>query len=64
VDRANHKGGDDNVTTLLIRAQAGDAGRRSTKGGAGRPTASAGGAGGRAVGRGGVLGWLKRVFRG
>lgn len=64
VDRANHKGGDDNITTLLIRAQAGDAGRRSAKGGAGRPTASAGGAGGRAEGRGGMLGWLKRAFRG
>ena len=64
VDRANHKGGDDNVTTLLIRSQAGNAGRRSAKGGAGSPTASAGGAGGAAVGRGGVSGWLKRVFRG
>ena len=66
VDRANHKGGDDNVTTLLIRAQAGDASPRprSAKGGAVRPTTSAGGAGGRTVGRGGVLGWLKRVFRG
>ena len=64
VDRANRKGGDDNITTLLIRAQAGDAARRSAKGGAGRPTASAGRAGGRAAGRGGVLGWLKRMFRG
>ena len=64
VDRANHKGGDDNVTTLLIRAQAGDAGRRLAKGGAGRPTASAGRAGDRTVRRGGVLGWLKRAFRG
>jgi PPM family protein phosphatase len=57
VDRANHKGGDDNVTTLLIRAQAGAAGRQSPKGRTGRPAASAGGADG-------MLGWLKRVFHG
>jgi PPM family protein phosphatase len=53
VDRANYKGGDDNVTTLLIRAQTGNPGRRPATGGAGG-----------AVGGGGALGWLKRVFRG
>ena len=64
VDRANYKGGDDNITTLLIRARAEDVGRRPAAGRPGNPTAPAGKAGGTATGRGGVLGWLKRAFRG
>jgi PPM family protein phosphatase len=64
VDRANHKGGDDNVTTLLIRAQAEDAGRRPSKARAGVPTTPAGGTRGAALRRGGLLGWLKRGLRG
>ncbi len=58
VERANFKGGDDNVTVMLVRADAGE-GPRPRRGRP--PQAAPRGAG---SSRRGLLGWLSRIFRG
>jgi serine/threonine protein phosphatase PrpC len=55
VDRANAKGGDDNITVLMIQAHAGN-GIEPERGPRRQPTAQAE--------RGGVIAWLKRTLRG
>ena len=55
VDRANAKGGDDNVTVLLFQAQVGEM-AETQRGLGGSPTATAGPRR--------VVAWLKRAFRG
>jgi serine/threonine protein phosphatase PrpC len=54
VDRANAKGGDDNITVLMIQALAGNA-TEPERGPRRQPTAQAE--------RGGVIAWLKRTLR-
>jgi serine/threonine protein phosphatase PrpC len=63
VDRANYKGGDDNITTLLIRAQAGNRERREAGQHSERPTPPSSQCAEVEAGRGGVLDWLRRTFR-
>ena len=64
VDRANYKGGDDNVTAILIRAQARDEAYQAPGRGSGRTRVWSGEAPQAGEGRGGALGWLKRTFIG
>lgn len=62
VDRANYKGGDDNITALLIHAQARDAALQAARRFSERTRRSSDGTSCVGAGRGSALGWLNRMF--
>ncbi len=64
VDLANFKGGDDNITAILIRARAREGASRPVERGSGRTKSPSGKSARAGEGREGALGWLKRTFIG